>query len=61
LIYFARQEDLGLIETQKFEAVVDFFSINEKDKTIKVILKKVPEMIQNYQFEPGSIKITYAE
>jgi hypothetical protein len=61
LIYYAREEDLALIETQKMEAVIDFYSINDKDKTIKITLKKVPELIQSYQFEPSSVKISYGE
>ncbi len=61
LIYYAREEDLPLIEAQKFEAEIDFHSINEKDKTIKITLKKVPELIQNYQFDPKTVKVSYGE
>jgi hypothetical protein len=61
LVYYAREEDLPLIEAQKFEAEIDFHSINEKDKTVKITLKKVPELIQHYQFEPKTVKISYEE
>ncbi len=61
LTYFAREEDLSLIKAQTFEARVDFNSLNDKDKTIKIVLKKVPELIQNYQFEPRTVKVSYEE
>ncbi len=61
LTYFAREEDLGLISAQSFEAEVNFNSLNEKDKTIKITLKKVPELVQHYQFEPRVVKVTYEE
>ena len=61
LVYYARKEDLPIIELQKFEAQIDFFTINDKDKTIKIKLKKVPELIYSYQFEPSTVKISYEE
>ncbi len=61
LIYYARAADLPLIEIQKTEALIDFYSLNDKDKTIKITLKKVPELVQNYQFEPAVIEISYEE
>jgi hypothetical protein len=61
LTYFAREEDLSLIEAQTFEAEVNFNSLNEKDKTIKITLKKVPELVQQYQFEPKFVKVSYGE
>ena len=61
LTYYARKEDLPLIDLQKFEAQIDFFSINDKDKTIKIKLKKAPELINSYQFEPSTVKISYGE
>ncbi len=59
LTYFARKEDLPLIEIQKFEAELNFYDLNEKDKTIKITLKKTPELILHYEFKPSTIKITY--
>jgi hypothetical protein len=61
LIYYARKGDLPLIDLQKFDAQIDFFSINGKDKTIKIKLKRVPELINSYQFEPSTVKISYDE
>ncbi|HVD98577.1 MAG TPA: hypothetical protein VNB90_10265 [Cytophagaceae bacterium] len=61
LIYYAREEDLLLIAAQSFEAQVDFNSLNEKDKTIKITLKKVPELIQSYQFDPKTVQVSYEE
>ena len=61
LTYYAREEDLPLIALQSFEARVDFNSLNEKDKTIKLTLKKVPELVQHYQFDPKYVKITYGD
>jgi hypothetical protein len=61
LIYFAKEENLEEIEKQKLEAVVNFDNLNEKDKTIKVTLKKVPDFINNYYFEPKTVKISYGE
>lgn len=61
LTYFAREEDMALIEAQPFEAEVNFNSLNEKDKTIKITLKKVPELVQQYQFEPKTVKVSYEQ
>ncbi|HSZ25203.1 MAG TPA: hypothetical protein VK766_05775 [Cytophagaceae bacterium] len=58
-VYYAKAIDLPLVELQKMEAQVDFFSMNEKDESIKITLKKVPELIQQYRFEPKTIKISY--
>ncbi len=59
LTYYARKEDLDLIAAQSFDAEVDFNSLNEKDKTIKITLHKVPELVQTYQFRPKYVKVTY--
>jgi hypothetical protein len=61
LTYYAKKEDLPLIETQKFEVLIDFYSLDIKNKTIKVKLKKIPELIHGYQFKPAIIKVTYDE
>ena len=61
LVYFVRKEDLSLIDLQKSEAIVDFTSLNEKDKTIKILLSNVPDLLQKYQFEPNVIKISYGD
>ena len=61
LSYYARAEDLQMIKEQKLEALVDFKKLNEGTKTIKVTLKKVPDLIQSYQFEPAVVKISYGD
>jgi YbbR domain-containing protein len=61
LTYFARKEDLPIVELQSFDAIVDFNTLNEKNKTIKIRLKKVPELVQRYYFDPEEVKIKYVE
>lgn len=59
LIYYVREEDVSIVEQQKMEAQVDFDDMSDNTKTIKVTLKKVPGLIQKYEFEPKSVKVSY--
>jgi hypothetical protein len=61
LVYYGRESDMADLENTTLEAQVDFLKLNEKNKTIKVVLKNVPSRMQKYQFEPSVIKISYAE